>query len=96
MFEFLKRPYPLNDNPGFNFRMTSGIAIGVFLFILFFQPLGLDTHNTNSYILTKAGFAGIALILTGLVKILLPGIFHGLFRADRWNLFRELTIMALV
>ena len=96
MFDFLNKPYPFNTDLSYILKLSSGIAIGVFLFILFFQPLSLDITNFDSYILTVAGFAGIAFLLINLVKIILPLAFRGSIILGHWDLKREVFLMFLV
>ena len=96
MFDFLNKSYPFNTDLGYTLKLGSGIAIGIFLFILFFQPLELDNTNVENYILTIAGFAGIALLLMGLVKIIIPSLFRRLINIERWDLKREVIQQLLI
>jgi DNA-binding LytR/AlgR family response regulator len=96
MFDFLNKSYPFNTDLGYTLKLGSGIAIGVFLFILFFQPLSLDRTNVESYILTVAGFAGITFLVISLVKIIIPAAFKGAIVLERWNLKKEVILMLLI
>lgn len=96
MFDFLNKPYSFITDLRYTLKLAFGIAIGVFLFILFFQPLQLDSTNYESYILTVAGFAGITFLLIGLVTIILPLAFRGTIIRDRWDIKRELFLMFLI
>lgn len=96
MFDFLNKPYLFNTDLRYSLKLGLGIAIGVFLFILFFQPLELNNTDFNSYILTIAGFAGITFLLISLVRIILPWTFRGMFMIERWNIKRELLQMLLI
>lgn len=49
-----------------------GIAFGVFLFILFFQPFPLDNFDFNNRLLFVAGLAGIVFLIMGFVRVALP------------------------
>jgi hypothetical protein len=96
MFDFLNKPYLFNTDLRYSLKLGLGIAIGVFLFILFFQPLKLNNTDFNSYILTIAGFAGITFLLISFVKIILPWIFRGMVMIERWNIKREIFHMLLI
>ena len=96
MFDFLDKPYPFNTDLRYRFKLGSGISIGVFLFILFFQPLELDKTDLDSYILTIAGFAGISFLMISLMMIILPWALSGLFRIERWDLKREIFLLMLI
>lgn len=47
-------------------------AVGFFLFILFFQPFGIEQKDFNNYILLIAGFGGIAFLSYSLIYIPVP------------------------
>lgn len=96
MFDFLNKPYLFNTDLRYSLKLGSGIAIGVFLFILFFQPLELNNTDFNSYILTIAGFASITFLLISFVKIILPWTFLGKVRIERWDIKREIFHMLLI
>ncbi len=96
MFDFLNKSYPFNTDLGYSLKMVLGMAIGVFLFILFFQPLELQNDNFESYVLTIAGFAGITILLIGMVKIILPWTFRRFFRFELWDLKREVFLQTLI
>ncbi len=49
-----------------------GISLGIFLFILFFQPFALEKFDFNNTLLFVAGFAGIIYIFTFLLRIVFP------------------------
>jgi hypothetical protein len=93
MFDFLNKPYPFSTDLRLSLRLASGIAIGVFLFILFFQPLELDPTDTNSYILTIAGFAGITFLVISLMKIIVPWALRGRLRIDLWDIKKEIVLL---
>lgn len=96
MFDFLNKPYPFSNDLRYSLQLGLGISIGVFLFILFFQPLELSNENIDSYILTIAGFSGITFILFCLLKIILPWGLPGLFRIESWDLKREIFLLFLI
>ncbi|MCK4854662.1 MAG: LytTR family transcriptional regulator, partial [Bacteroidales bacterium] len=73
-----------------------GIALGLFLFILFFQPFELDNTDVNNYILTIAGFSGITFLLIGVLQIILPWIFPIRLNKKNWDLKREIIVQFLL
>ncbi len=96
MFDFLNKPYPFTSDLKYSLRLIAGVAAGIFLFILFFQPFDLNSADFDAYILTIAGFAGIVIILAGLVKIILPWAFRRQFHPDSWDLKWELLLLFLI
>lgn len=70
-------------------RTGIGVCLGIFLFLLFFQPFETQTSEFNSKLLVLAGFGGISLILLAIMRLLIPALFPDLFYADRWNSSKE-------
>lgn len=50
------------------------ISLGVFLFILFFQPFPVEKFDNNNRLVFIAGFGGIIFLILVLVKTLLPSL----------------------
>jgi len=96
MFEFLDKPYPFDNAPKTLINIGFGIALGLFLFILFFQPFELDNTDVNNYILTIAGYSAITFVLIGLLQIILPAIFPGWLNKEDWDLRREIFVQLLL
>jgi hypothetical protein len=61
------------------------IGIGVFLFILFFQPFPLAMLDYNSRLLFVTGFGGITFFSECLVFILLPVLLPKWFKISEWE-----------
>ena len=96
MFEFLDKPYPFDNILNAFLRIGFGIALGLFLFILFFQPFELDNTDVNNYILTIAGFSGITFLLIGVLQIILPWSFPKQLNKKKWDLKREIILQFLL
>ncbi|MDP2723487.1 MAG: LytTR family DNA-binding domain-containing protein [Bacteroidales bacterium] len=52
------------------------ISLGIFLFVLFFQPFWPEYLNYNNKLIFVAGLGAIVFIVTVLVRILLPFFMH--------------------
>ena len=96
MFDFLDKPYLFDNALNAFVRIGFGIALGLFLFILFFQPFELDNADVNNYILTIAGFSGITFLLIGVLQIILPWSFPKRLNKKDWDLKREITLQFLL
>lgn len=70
-------------------RSGIGVCLGIFLFLLFFQPFEPQTIEFNSKLLVLAGFGGITLILLAIMRLLLPALLPGIFLTDKWNTTKE-------
>ncbi len=73
-----------------NVRAIIGICLGVFLFLLFFQPFNLRNSDFNKQLLTLAGFGGISLLLFALMRLFIPAISPGIFSDKKWNPGKEI------
>jgi LytTr DNA-binding domain len=58
------------------------ISLGIFLFILFFNPFGLNNPNQNNQLLVILGLGGIIFSLMALFYVILPFIFPKLLTPD--------------
>ena len=96
MFEFFDKPYPFDNILNAFLRIGFGIALGLFLFILFFQPFELDNTDVNNYILTIAGFSGITFLLIGVLQIIMPWSFPKRLNRKNWDLKREIILQFLL
>jgi len=96
MLDFLNKSYPFNDNLKQNLKEIIGISLGLFLFILFFQPIELMTTDFNNKLLIIAGFGGITFIFLVLVLIIAPSVLPGLFLSGKWNLKRDIVLNACI
>jgi len=92
MLDFLNKSYPFNDDPKQNFKFSIGISLGIFLFILFFQPIELMTTDFNNKLLIIAGFGGISFFSLILLLIIAPSVFPGLFMPGKWNFKRDIVL----
>lgn len=85
----LNKPYYFTDDLKLNIQSAAGISLGLFLFLLFFQPLDPPTSEFNQKILVLAGFGVIHLLLLTFCRILIPSIFPRLFDAEKWTIKKE-------
>jgi len=92
MLDFLNKSYPFNDDPKQNLKFSIGISLGIFLFILFFQPIDLMTTDFNNKLLIIAGFGGITFFSLILLLIIAPSILPELFMSGKWNFKRDIVL----
>jgi DNA-binding LytR/AlgR family response regulator len=86
----LNRPYPFNDEFKFNLQSVSGITLGLFLFLLFFQPLDPPVTDFNKKLLILSGFALITLSFLSLSRIFLPSVSPNFI--DKWTIKKEIIL----
>ena len=96
MLDFLNKTYPFNDNLRQNLKVIFGISFGLFLFMLFFQPIELLTTDFNNKLLIIAGFSSITFIFLVLALIIAPSVLPKLFLSGKWSLKRDIFFNACI
>ena len=77
-------------------KLFFGISLGMFLFILFFQPFGPVRPDINEKLLYNAGLGGITYFMMWIFRIVIPYTFHGFSHFEKWNITSEKMIYALI
>jgi len=96
MFDFLNISYRFDINLRYGLKVGLWNGLGIFLFILFFQPFDIQKPDFNTYILLIAGFGGITFVLLGIVQQILHWIFDRVFKLVEWNLMNLLVLQFLI
>jgi hypothetical protein len=89
----LRRPFPLDTPSRQSFRYTFYAALCVFLILVLLQPFGLDELRGPTRILHASLYALVTFISTSLNTFLLPRLFPGIYREEKWTVGRELLHM---
>ncbi len=90
-----KKPIPYSNDLRYNTSPILSITLGLFLFLLFFQPLDPVHSEFNTKLTIIAAFAGITVILLFLFRVIIPTAFSKLFHPKKWNLLRVIIISFL-
>ncbi|NQU52855.1 MAG: LytTR family transcriptional regulator DNA-binding domain-containing protein [Bacteroidetes bacterium] len=86
----LNTKHPYYNDLRLNLRAIIGISLGIFLFLLFFQPLNPQNPDFNNKLLVLAAFGGITLILLGVLRIIIPSTFPESFTPEKWTINKEI------
>lgn len=92
MFNSLNKFYPFNDDLKLNLQSISGVSLGLFLFLLFLQPLDPPVTDFNKKLLLIAGYGVISLILLSLLRIFIPSLLPKLFLPEKWTQKKEIAL----
>jgi DNA-binding LytR/AlgR family response regulator len=92
MLNSLDKKYPFNNDLRANLKIIFGIGLGMFLFLLFFQPFVPRNPDFNNKLLILAGFGGITILLLYILRIFFPWIFPKVFVAGKWTFSKELFL----
>jgi hypothetical protein len=91
--EFARKPYPQSHN---RWAIVLIISVFVSLFMVIFQPFGLQQLETAHKILLLAGYGLVTFLVLLLDLILLPLIFPGIFNEDRWTVLDEALFLTWI
>ena len=80
----------------YNLKLIFNTSIGIFLFLLFFQPFTAKFENPTNLIIFFAGFGGIVFILNSLTLIGLPAIFPKALKIGKWEVGPPFLLNALI
>jgi len=96
MLQFLNKHFPFNQDFIRQIKIVLGISLGLFLFILFFQPIDPAIYDFNNKLLIIAGFGVITFIILSLFLIVVPSIFLSWFVSQEWNLKKDLYLNFII
>ena len=91
MFSLLSQPYPTEESVGR--RLLKAVLIGAFvgLFLLVFQPFGLDDWHTPAKTWKILGFGLVTFGVMIAESFLLTPLFPRYFSDDHWTVGREIV-----
>lgn len=95
MLQSLNKKYPFNDNLKTNLRSIVSVSLGIFIFLLFFQPFSIQNSDFNNRLIILATFGAITLVLLSVSRLVIPSIFTRAFSEERWNVKKEIIINLL-
>ena len=86
IIEYARKPYPLSLN---KWGIILSISLFISFFMVFFQPFGLHDLESERKSLLLAGYGLVTFCVMFVNMIFLPLIFPGIFKEERWTVFRE-------
>ena len=90
MFRLLSQPYPTDESV--RRQLIKAVLVGLFvgLFLLAFQPFGLDDWYTANKAQKILGFGLVTLLVMLADSLLLPALFPRYFSDQHWTVGREI------
>jgi DNA-binding LytR/AlgR family response regulator len=68
------------------------VSLGIFLFLLFFQPFEIQNPDFNNRLIILATFGAITLVLLTIFRVVIPSIFITAFSDKHWTILKEIII----
>lgn len=84
--------YELKDH----LKLFFGISLGIFLFVLFFQPFGFVRPDVDEKLLYNAGLGGITFFMMWIFRIMIPFAFRGFSSFEKWNIPSQTLTYGLI
>lgn len=86
----------INEAVKYKLKLFAAVSIGLFLFILFFQPYGEIGFDYNNRILFIAGLGGISYLFLSIFHIFFPNIFPKKFKSSDYQIKQNILANSLV
>jgi DNA-binding LytR/AlgR family response regulator len=87
---FLKKPYPFNDDLKRNTKLIFFISIGIFVFLLLFQPIDINALPSRQKIYLIMGLGVITFLSLSLNLLILPSLLPRIFLKREWIVWKEI------
>lgn len=93
MFGLINQPFPLDDSSARQLRKSALIGLFIGLFLLVFQPFGLNLWKTDDKAIKVLGFGLVTFVITSIVFVVLPRVIPQFFDEKRWTVGREIVLV---
>lgn len=93
MLNLFRQPYPTNTDFLPSLRRAAIVGLFVGLFLLVFQPFGLNTWETTNKLLKIMGFGAVTFVITAIHFPLWPTLFPRQFSEERWTVGQEILFI---
>jgi len=88
LIEYARKPYPFSLN---KWGVIISISLFISFFMVVFQPFGLQNLESDRASFLLAGYGLVTFVVLVFDMIILPLVFPGIFREERWTVFREVV-----
>jgi len=91
--DYARKPYPMNLN-----RWVTILIISLFisLFLIIFQPFGLQNMESERKLLLLAGYGLVTFVVLVFDTFIVPSILPSLFKEEKWTISREIVLMTWI
>lgn len=90
MFKILKQPYPICNEFGCFLKCAFVVCPFVYVFLLVFQPFGLNFLEPSLKHPVFLGYATVCYVMLGLNILILPWLFKNVFDEARWTVLDQI------
>ncbi len=93
MFTVFRQPYPIDEPASRAWLRAALIGLFVGLFLLTFQPFGMDRWQTPNKAAKLLGFGVISFIVTAFNFLVWPRLFPRTFREETWTVGKTILFI---
>lgn len=90
MLEFIKKPYPFNDDLKRNAKIIFFISISIFAFLWLFQPLDINALENRDKLYLVMGLGAITFLSLSVNLLVLPSLLPQIFLHREWKIWKEI------
>ena len=90
MQNIFNKPYPFNDDIKSNTKIIFFISIGIFVFLLLFQPFDISLLPTKEKYYLIIGFGLITFFSLSINLLFIPSQFPKFFTSSEWTIKKEI------
>lgn len=90
MWKIFNRPYPFNDDLKHNTKIIFFTSLGVFLFLLLFQPFDIGALPKKEMYYLITGLAVVTFLSLSFHLLVIPSLFTKKFSSANWNIKKEI------
>lgn len=87
---FLNKPYPFNEDLKRNTKIIFFISIGIFIFLLLFQPININELPNQQKIYLMIGLGVITFLSFSLNLLIIPSLAPRIFLKNEWIIWKEI------
>ncbi|MFO7614003.1 MAG: LytTR family DNA-binding domain-containing protein [Bacteroidales bacterium] len=91
--KYFTQRYPYEEN---KWKIIVPISLFIAIFLVIFQPFGLEGLQIDYKYYFLAGYGLVTFLVLVLVMILLPAVFPGSFREEKWTIIKEFSHLLLI
>jgi DNA-binding LytR/AlgR family response regulator len=91
MFKILKQPYPNCTEPKCFLKCALVACPFIYVFLLIFQPFGLNFLEPSLKHPVFLGYAAVCYIMLGLNILIFPRVFKNFFDEEKWTVLHQIV-----